>query len=444
MTASRNRYTPTAVLLHWFMAAAIFFQLALGWRMEDLPKGPAVFALFQLHKSIGFALLALVVLRLAWRRRHAPPALPEQMPVWEKQVAGLAHVALYLVMFGLPLTGWVLVSTSRTPIPTLLFGAVPVPHLPWLTELAPATRQLWHDGAGAAHGLLAVLMLALLIMHVGAVLKHQLLAKDAVFGHMAPGARPGWAEPRLWVLLAAAGAVFAAGFFYPRLPDSPGGAESGEAALIVQAPEQVPAMGVIPEAVAAVPDTAVSEAAPTVPVAAAVEKPVPETAAEPVRWKVGAGSALGFSTSWSGVAVEGRFPRWTADIRFSPEALEQSALTVNVQLGSVASDDAQRDEALLGEEWFNAAQFPQAVFKATGFERTGDDRYRAKGTLTLRGKTSPVTLDFSLRIRGDRAEAEGSALLDRTVFGVGQGEFAATDQIPAAVTVKFTVKAVKA
>ena len=63
MTATRNRYTPMAVLLHWFMAAAVFFQLALGWRMEDLPKGPAVFALFQLHKSIGFILLALVVLR---------------------------------------------------------------------------------------------------------------------------------------------------------------------------------------------------------------------------------------------------------------------------------------------------------------------------------------------------------------------------------------------
>lgn len=436
MAATRNRYTPTAVVLHWFMAAAILFQLALGWRMEELPKGPAVFALFQLHKSIGFALLMLVLLRLAWRATHRPPALPETMAAWERRMAGLAHGALYLVMFGLPLTGWILVSTSRTPIPTVLFGVLPWPHLPVLPGLPSAVKEGWHAAAGAVHGGLAVLMLALLVMHVGAVLKHQLLVRDTVLGRMAPGARPGWGEPRLWGLLALSGAVFVAGFFLPRLPETPGGSASGEKKQVAA----VPAGPVLP--VAGTPEPAVVTPVPVESRPVAAETPA--IPAAPVAWKVQSGSSLRFATSWSGTPIEGTFPTWTADIRFSPEALAASALTVKVSLGSIRTGDPQQEEALPGEDWFNAGQFPQAVFKASGFESVGKDRYRARGTLTLRGQSSPVTLDFRVVIKGDRAEAEGSTTLDRTVFGVGQGEFAATDQIPAQVQVSFTVKASRA
>ena len=106
MSTSSSRYTNMAVFLHWLIAVAIIFQLGLGWRMGDEPKGAGLYVLFQLHKSIGFTILLLSVLRLLWRLTHKVPILPNTMPQWEKTAASLAHWAFYGIMFGLPLTGW--------------------------------------------------------------------------------------------------------------------------------------------------------------------------------------------------------------------------------------------------------------------------------------------------------------------------------------------------
>lgn len=429
MAASHNRYTTVAIILHWLIAAAILFQLALGWRMGDLPKGPGAFALFQLHKSIGFTILLLVAARIAWRLMNPPPALPATMASWEKALSKLVHLAFYGIMIGLPLTGWIAVSTSRIQIPTLLFGTVPWPHLPLLPELAPAVKEVWNNGSKEIHELLAAVTMLLLAAHVGGLLKHQLIVKDKVLAHMAPGARPGWAEPRLWLILALAAGLMAAGFVLPRLPEPKGGTTPNPQAQVVEAaPAAVP-----PEPVAVeTPDT----------VTAAKDQPSGVPAA-PVKWKVQSGSTLEFGTSWSGDPVTGRFKTWTADIAFSPEALAASSVTVKVDLSSVASGDEQRDGALPGDDWFDAGHFPQAVFKSTEFRETGKQRYAAKGTLSLRGKTLPVTLDFRLSERNGLTVAEGSTTLNRTLFGVGQGEYAATDSIPAEVRVRFTVLAKK-
>lgn len=433
MAATRNRYTTVAILLHWLIAAAILFQLALGWRMEEVPKGPAAFSLFQLHKSIGFSILLLVLLRLAWRFFHPPPPLPAGMPGWERQVSRLTHALMYFLMLAVPLTGWLLVSTSRTQIPSLMFGVVPVPHLPGFSGLVADSRESWHEFGEVAHGLLATVILGLVAMHVGAVLKHQLIVRDSVLAHMAPGARPGWLEPRLWGPLALAAAVLLAGFVWPRLPDAKGGPGNPTPAKAPQVAVQPVAAPVTPQA------ESVAMAAAPVPVADVPAVTV--ASAAPVRWTVSKGSRLNFGTTWDGTAVDGEFQRWQADIRFSEEALAASSIKVTVDLASVASGDAQRDATLPGEDWFNAAQYPQAVFKATGFKRVGEGHYQAAGQLNLRGQTSPVTLDFRLKVTGNQAVAEGSTTLDRTVFGVGQGEFAATDAIPAAVSVTFKVLA---
>ncbi|HEX5277226.1 MAG TPA: YceI family protein, partial [Fluviicoccus sp.] len=433
---THNRYTPVAIILHWVIAAAILFQLALGWRMGDLPKGPGAFALFQLHKSIGFLILFLVAARVAWRLTHRPPPLPAAMASWEKVLSKLVHLAFYGIMIALPVTGWIAVSTSRIQIPTLWFGAVPVPHLPFLADLAPAVKEVWNDGSKEFHEILAALTLLLLAAHVGGLLKHQLLVKDTVLAHMAPGARPGWAEPRLWIILAVAAGMMVAGFIWPKLPEPAGGSPlRGE-------PAPLPVV----EAVQPVPETApaVATVADVKPAAADPVTPPVTANAAPLIWKVQSGSVLEFGTSWSGDPVSGSFSRWTADIAFSPDALASSSVTVKVDLTSVSSGDAQRDSALPGEDWFDAGHFPQAVFKAVKFRETGKQRYAAQGTLTLRGKTSPVTLDFRLSERNGLTVAEGSTTLDRTVFGVGQGEYAATDSIPAAVSVNFKVLAKKA
>lgn len=422
---SDKHYTAVARGLHWGMAALIFFQLALGWRMADMPKGPGAFQLFQLHKSIGFSLLVLLVLRLLWRMTHRPPALPRTMQPWEQLAAKLGHAGLYGILFGMTLTGWIVVSASKTNIPTLLFGTIPWPHLPFIAGLPTASKGQWHEFSGDIHGALAVILALMIVGHAGAALKHQLVEKDEVISHMLPGVSPGLRAPRLWIVLGMLILMGIAGNFWPPVAEPKA------------ATEALPLAAAPPEPVAPVspPSDTGMKAAPAI-----AEKMV--VGAKPVHWAViPAGSSLGFATTWSGEPVNGQFKQWQADIRFSPDALADSSLTVSVALASVSTGDAQRDESLPGEDWFDAGQFPKAEFTAKRFRQTGEGHYLAEGSLKLRGKSSPVTLDFKLKMDGDKATAEGSTRLDRTVFGVGQGDYAATDAIPAQVKVTFKVNA---
>lgn len=427
MAASRTRYTTVAIVIHWLIAAAIIFQIILGWRMGDGPKGPTTYALFQLHKSIGITILLLSLLRLAWRLFNKSPAAPVGQPKWEQAASKLVHVGFYVIMIGLPLTGWILVSASRVPIPTLLYGVIPWPHIPGIPELAAAPKHVWREIGEIGHGVLVKLTYLLLVLHLGAVAKHQVLDKDEVFGNMAPGAKPGLKEPRAWLAAAGLIAVIAAGYLYmPAVKAAPA------APTTEPAPVETPA----PTAPAAAP---AAEAPP-----AATEAAAPETALkDPVAWAVQKGGALGFTATWSGSAIEGRFKTWTADILFSPEALDRSKVTVSVDMASAATGDAQRDESLPSGDFFDTAAHPKAVFTATKFRKTGADKYVADGTLDLRGVKKPLSLPFTLKIDGDTATARGVTTLDRTTFGVGQGEWASTDEIAAKVTVSFSLTAKK-
>lgn len=428
MAASRTRYTTVAIVIHWLIAAALIFQIILGWRMGDGPKGPTTYALFQLHKSIGITILLLSLARLAWRLFNTPPAPPEGQPKWEQVASKLVHIGFYVIMIGLPLTGWILVSTSRVPIPTLLFGTMPWPHIPGLPELAAGPKHLWHEIGELGHGVLVKVTYLLLILHLGAVAKHQILDKDEVFANMAPGARPGWKEPRAWLAAAGLAAVVAAGYLY--MPATKAKPAAPPAPAAEPAPAEAPTAAATPPVDAAPPAV---EAAP-----AAVSE-----LKDPVQWTVQKGSTLGFSATWSENAIEGRFKTWTADILFSPEALDRSKLTVAIDTASVDTGDAQRDQSLPSGDFFDTAEHPKATFTAAKFRKTGEGKFVADGTLDLRGVKKPLSLPFSLKIDGDTATARGVTTLDRTTFGVGQGEWASTDEIAAKVKVSFSLIAKK-
>ena len=113
-------YAPVAILLHWLIAALIVLQIVLAGRMEG-KLTPESFAVTQLHKSIGISILLLSLARLAWRLLNPPPPMPESLAPWERRLAKLTHAGFYGVMIAMPLTGWIMVSTSRLAIPTLLF-----------------------------------------------------------------------------------------------------------------------------------------------------------------------------------------------------------------------------------------------------------------------------------------------------------------------------------
>ncbi|MGH6910418.1 MAG: cytochrome b/b6 domain-containing protein [Phenylobacterium sp.] len=425
LTGARNRrYSTVAIILHWLIAAAIVLQIILGWRMGGRPT-PESFAVFQLHKSVGITILLLSLVRLGWRLANPPPPLPANLPRWEATLSKIVHVGFYVVMIGMPLTGWLTVSTSRIAVPTLLYGTIPWPHVPVVADLAPAAKELWNTIAANTHETLAWLAYGLVALHVAGALKHQLFSRDEpILARMAPGAGAGrWLDPRLLVILLAFAGVAAFGTF-------------------VQPPRPAMAAGPPPPAV-----LADAPAAPVIEVAEAAPAPTPTPAAapvestDPVHWKVSPGSTLTFTTAWSGDPVQGRFDRWKADILFGPKELDRSKVTVTIDMSSAKTGDAQRDASLPAPDWFDSANHPSAVFTASRFTQAGEGRYVAHGSLTLRGVTKPLDLPFDLKIDGAKATVNARASLDRIAFGVGQGEFTATDQIPAKVGIRVQLRA---
>ena len=420
-TVRASRYATVAIALHWLIALLIVLQVSLAWRMGGKPT-PESFAVFQLHKSVGITVLLLSLIRLGWRLVNPPPPEPPGLKRWERVLSRAVHWGFYVIMIGMPLTGWLTVSASRIEIPTLLYGVVHWPSLPGIADLAPAAKKTVHLVGERGHGLLALAIYALFVLHVGGALKHQLFdRRTPILPRMVPGAVPGrWREPRLLLIaLALAGA-----------------AAFGK---LVQPPR--PAMGPPPVATAPAELPSVAESVAPVAAAAPAPAPVAPPPTEPVAWKVSPGSSLTFSTSWGGDAVQGRFDSWRADIMFSPEALDRSRVSVSIDMASGKTGDAQRDASLPASDWFDSASHPKAVFTATKFQKTGVDRYVARGTLSLRGVTRPVDLAFRLKIVGDRARVSGDASLDRLAFGVGQGEFQAVDQVPAKVGVHVELTA---
>jgi cytochrome b561 len=184
----RDRYTAVAIALHWVMALGILALAGLGLTMVHIHLSLRErFALYQLHKSIGITILLAACLRLAWRVFQKPPALPAQMPRLEKMAAHGGHLALYLLLFFVPLTGWALVSASVLQLPTHLYGTIPWPHLPVFSTLpnkAPVEAVL-----KLIHRYVAWTMLALVVGHAAAALRHHLIEHDDVLLRMLPRAR---------------------------------------------------------------------------------------------------------------------------------------------------------------------------------------------------------------------------------------------------------------
>lgn len=182
MSAPRDRYTRVAIFLHWLIAVLLMSQIAGGLYMVELDRDEAAlrFQIYQLHKSFGATILVLTIIRLGWRLGHKPPSLPAAMPAWEKVAARASHWGFYVLLIVTPLLGWSYVSASPFQVPTLLFGQVPLPHLPF------TPREDLAEFFEESHELAAKTTLVLLVLHVGAALKHQFIDRDEVLSHMLP------------------------------------------------------------------------------------------------------------------------------------------------------------------------------------------------------------------------------------------------------------------
>jgi cytochrome b561 len=172
-----NRYTRTAVTLHWLIALLIFAALPLGLYMHDLPLSPHKLRMYSYHKWIGVTIVLLAVLRLIWRIGHRPPVLPAAMPRWEKIAAESVHHLLYILIFIIPVSGWLM--SSAMGFQTVWFGVLPLP------DLVGKNKEL-ADVLHEVHENLNYGLIALLLAHVGAALKHHFIERDDVLLRMIP------------------------------------------------------------------------------------------------------------------------------------------------------------------------------------------------------------------------------------------------------------------
>ena len=172
-----ERYTTTAILLHWAIALLIFATFPLGLYMADLPVSPQRLKLFSYHKWIGVTVFFLVAIRLAWRSTHAVPAPMAGMPRWQEIASNAVHQALYVFMAIVPISGWLM--SSAHGFRTVWFGVLPLPNL---LEKNEVLGQVLGD----VHETLNWIMLAFVMVHIAAALKHHFVDRDGLLNRMNP------------------------------------------------------------------------------------------------------------------------------------------------------------------------------------------------------------------------------------------------------------------
>jgi polyisoprenoid-binding protein YceI len=150
------------------------------------------------------------------------------------------------------------------------------------------------------------------------------------------------------------------------------------------------------------------------------------------------GSKLAFATQYQGEVFVGTLPEFSTRLRFDPAKIDTASLDVSIPLTGVSIDNPDGTDALRGRDFFDVARFPQARFVADRFRSLGGDRYAADGTLTLRGASKPVTLEFTWT-PGPSPVLNGKATVKRLDFDVGRGDWADTGLIPNEVAVSTRV-----
>ena len=170
-------YTPTAVALHWLIAALIIATFPLGLYMSDLPLSPHKLQLYSYHKWIGIIILSLVLLRVLWRLGHRPPTMLAGMARWQEISALLVHLGLYALMLAVPLSGWLM--SSALGFPVVLFGVLPLPDL-------IAANKASGELLKTVHEVLNYTLLSLVVLHVLAALHHHFILRDATLRRILP------------------------------------------------------------------------------------------------------------------------------------------------------------------------------------------------------------------------------------------------------------------
>ena len=173
-----DRYTRTAIALHWIIALAVLAQIAFGWYLQTVPRLTPDRTIFvNFHKSTGIVIGLLILARLAWRLTHKPPPFPASMPAWEQSAARVNHALLYVCMIVMPVAGYTASNFSKFGVK--FFNAVLLP--PW----GPDDRAIYAV-FNAVHVTTSYIFVALIAVHVGAALRHLFSPRYGIFRRMLP------------------------------------------------------------------------------------------------------------------------------------------------------------------------------------------------------------------------------------------------------------------
>src|SRR6201996_7989187 len=164
-----SRWGHLSQFLHWLIVALIITQVILANIAEDLPLGVKKLAMFARHKSVGITILALAVIRLAWRWANPTPDLPNTLKPYERVLANVTHAGLYILLVAMPLTGWMM--TSARGFPVSWFNLLQLP------DFVPKNDSLY-NAMKETHDTLALALYAIVFLHVAAALKHHFMLKD--------------------------------------------------------------------------------------------------------------------------------------------------------------------------------------------------------------------------------------------------------------------------
>lgn len=369
-----TRYDDIAVGFHWLIAILIIGLLAIGKYMTDLaPDDPMRFALTQWHKTFGITVLLLSVGRLLWRFTHRPPPEPETIPAWQRKAASVAHVALYVLLFALPITGWIMVSASPLNVETLLFDVIPWPHLPPFAEL-PGREAIAED-FNAYHEIAGNILILILLAHVGAALKHHFVDRDTVLVRMLPDWSRSWNAK-----LAAFGVAIAAGgtglYLY---------ADAGDRASVLAAGE----------------------------------------------------SEVSFVAGVTGDPTAGVFPVSEVTATLDETNPADSSIEARVETGGVTSDNAQMASSLPGSDWFDSEAYPEATFVSNAVRAAGEGTLEVDGILTIKGIALEVTFPMTLADEEGQRVARGEFTVDRREFELGLESQATEQYVEYPVDIRF-------
>lgn len=166
--------------LHWIIVLLIINQWVIGMRADSLPLGLAKLQALAWHKSFGITILGLAVVRLVWRWMNPVPDLSAETKPWERVLARISHLLLYVLIFALPLTGWIMSSAKNFPVSWFKLFQLP--------DLVAPNESLFQQMRDLHHTLFAVLV-AVAALHAAGALKHHFIDRNDVLRRMLPFGR---------------------------------------------------------------------------------------------------------------------------------------------------------------------------------------------------------------------------------------------------------------